>query len=1103
MEKNLVHKLFEAVAEKYPANLAIEESGRTTDYRQLNKLSNGLAQFLSSKQIQKGAIVGVFAKASLELTTSLLAIQKMGGVYLPLSDTFPKKRWSQILKQTAPSVILCHPQDTKALQENLVGHETHTDTIFSVDFASNTVKVHGFKNHHWSVSEETFSPSEVNVDYEADGEDASYIIYTSGSTGQPKAILGCHKSLAHFIRWEIEEFQIDRHLRFGQVAQVTFDASLRDILVPLCSGATLCIPAEEVRFNPIKLVEWLEKNQVNLLHLVPSFFRLLTQSIVKSENNVQLPSLRFILLAGEKLYAKDIQNWQQKVGRHTEIVNLYGTTETTLAKTCHRIKELPDSPAQVLHVGQPISNTFIAVINDHKLCKIGEIGEIYIRTPYLTKGYYNDVNATKQIFVQNPLTEEEDIIHKTGDIGRYLPDRSLEVLGRNDGQVKVNGIRVELAEIETAVFGIPGIEQAVVTTYKNQENQTEMICYYVGDVPKSAIIDHLKEEVHEALIPSYFVPLPSFPLTINGKINKKELPKPDELTRQYQQDSGEHKNDTETKIEEIWSRVLGIKSISKKVSFFEIGGNSLKAIQIIGRLYKEFGILIKINEIFTNQSIEQLAAFITKSTAGSYREIPAIRKQDYYELSHAQKRLWLIDQVGNSATKYNVPGFYKLHGELQVEPFKNAIYELIKRHEILRTTFHLVDGEPRQRVHPVDNFPSLVEFHDFSSTENKKDALAQFMKEEAAHSFSLENGPLLRAILLQVGDSEYVFSFTTHHIVSDAWSLDIIAGEVFTLYNAFSKGENIPLPPLKIHYKDYAAWHNQELTDKGTKELKRYWNKVMTDKVSALMLPYDKPKHENTPTGTGKRMLFALSHETEAAITELAKGQGISLFMIFLAYLNATLYAYSKSRDIIVGSPVTGRDHPDLEDQIGFYINTILLRTKFANCHRFSDLLKEVKHVSLEAMKHQSYPYDLLVEDVKSNDTSNGNPLFDVGYTYINMDSLGGLETDQGFDNVQVEFLDYDTDQVKADIWYKIIECDGKFVISLSYDSALFEKETITTFFKSLQAIVTTTLQNPDIELTELVKEVDKNRKESLKQRQQEVQNKSIGILQAISLQSE
>lgn len=1103
MEKNLVHKLFEAVAEKYPANLAVEESGRITDYRQLNKLSNGLAQFLSSKQIQKGAIVGVFAKASLELTTSLLAIQKMGGVYLPLSDTFPKKRWSQVLKQTAPSIILCHPQDTKALQENLAGHETHTDTIFSVDFASNTVKVHVFKNHHWSVSEETFSPSDANVDSGADGEDANYIIYTSGSTGQPKAILGCHKSLAHFIQWEIEEFQIDKHLRFGQVAQVTFDASLRDILVPLCSGATLCIPAEEVRFNPIKLVEWLEKNQVNLLHLVPSFFRLLTQSIVKSENNVQLPSLRFILLAGEKLYAKDIQNWQQKVGLHTEIVNLYGTTETTLAKTCHRIEELPDSPAQVLHVGQPISNTFVAVINDHKLCKIGEIGEIYIRTPYLTKGYYNDVNATKQIFVQNPLTEKEDIIHKTGDIGRYLPDRSLEVLGRNDGQIKVNGIRVELAEIETAVFGMPGIEQAVVTTYKNQENQTETICYYVGDAPKSAIIDHLREEIHEALIPSYFVPLPSFPLTINGKINKKELPKPDELTRQYQQDSGEHKNDTETKIEEIWSRVLGIKSISKKVSFFEIGGNSLKAIQIIGRLYKEFGTLIKINEIFTNQSIEQLAAFITKATAGSYREIPAVGKQDYYELSHAQKRLWLIDQVGNSATKYNVPGFYRLYGELRVEPFKNAIYELIKRHEILRTTFHLVDGEPRQRVHPVDNFPSQVEFHDFSSTENKEDSLAQFMKEEAAHSFSLENGPLLRAILLQVNDSEYVFLFTTHHIVSDAWSLDIIAGEVFTLYNAFSKGEENPLPPLKIHYKDYAAWHNQELIDKGIEQLKRYWNKLMTDEVSVLVLPYDKPKRKSSPTGAGERMLFELNNETETAIIDLAKDQGISLFMVFLAYLNATLYAYSKSKDLVVGSPVTGRDHPDLEDQVGFYINTILLRTKFAHCHRFSDLLKEVKHVSLEAMKHQSYPYDLLVEDVKGSDASDGNPLFDVGYTYINMDSLGGLGTDQGFDNVQVALLEYDTDQVKADIWYKIIEWNSKFVISLAYDSALFEKETITNFFKSLRAIVTTTLKNPDIELTELVKEVDKKRKESLKQRQQEVQNKSIGMLRSISLQSE
>ncbi|OQX08969.1 MAG: hypothetical protein BWK80_47510, partial [Desulfobacteraceae bacterium IS3] len=960
MDKKIVHSVFENIAEKFPGNIAAEHGERNISYNALNKEANKIASALRENGAGKDAIVGIFLPGSIEYIASILGVSKSGAVFMPLDVEFPEKRLEYILNKTSPKIIITNSEQ----EENVI---RRIDSL-TISNPIDTMLVLEQRDKHFRIMRSKNGMREVN-DY-PDGnpllipgpDDSSYIIYTSGSTGEPKAILGQYKSLSHFIHWEIQEFGLKENIKVSLFAPTTFDVSFRDIFVPLLSGGTVCIPKKETRANIAHLVKWMEDSELSLVHCVPSLFRLILKEI-ESRNTTSdtLPHLRHILLAGEALYGSDVIRWKEQVGDRIELVNLYGPSETTLAKIYHRIDGTPLEKNKIIPLGKPISNTAVLILKDNTLCRVGEIGEICIKTPFRSKGYYNAPELNAESFVQNPLNkDEEDIIYKTGDLGRYLPDRSIEFVGRLDGQVKVNGIRIELNEIESALFGYEAVERTLVLAHKTPDHEIRLMCYYTEKKPIeiAELRMWLQRYLPDYMIPSFFVRLEEFPLNLNGKIDKKALPKPEDIIYakiKYEAPA----NETEKKLAELWGEVLGLEKVGVNNPFFEIGGNSLSAIRIISRIYKAFEREISIQDFFAHSTVRKLAAFIRESGKLGYEEIKPVTIQDYYDVSHAQRRLWIIDQLEKNLVNYNLPGACLLEGKIDVSAFRKAFQSLIERHESLRTTFVAADGEPKQKIHQDIAF--ALEESDLSGKANNEATARSYVEKESLTPFDLAKGPLLRAKLFKLSQDRHVLVVNMHHIISDALSLNVVTKEVIAFYIADTKGESLALPQLRIQYKDYTAWQNALLESDKVKAHEDYWREKFSGEMPVLNLPADYPRPK-IQTFNGATIRFALSSKAE--LQKIAEASDASLFMVIVSLVKTLFHRYTAQEDIIIGTPIAGRSHPDLEDQIGFYVNMLALRDKINAKDSFINVLKKVRQTCIEAYDHQVYPFDKLVDEL-------------------------------------------------------------------------------------------------------------------------------------------
>ncbi|MBD0259129.1 MAG: AMP-binding protein, partial [Cytophagales bacterium] len=466
---SFIHLVFENVADRFPDRIAIEEDERAISYTGLDGAYRQLSGVLQGAGVAKGDTVCVLLPSGIEAVTALLAIFKAGAVYLPVDTAFTRKRFAQIFRENTCRCLITNPEGKAVLLSLMETVEVPVPDLIVAEEGG--WQLYTRREDRYAA----WPPAPVPPVREValDPDDGNYIFYTSGSTGEGKAFLGCHKSLSHFIGWEIDAFGLDHTCRVSQLSQLTFDASFRDILLPLSVGGTLCIPSAPVRNNVHRLIEWIAAKHISLIHCVPSIFKLLTRELPLSESKAdRFPDLRYILMAGEALYNRDVRNWRDAVGDHVQLVNLYGTSETTLAKTFHRIGAVAEDPHQVIHAGQPIANAFVIIANHNKLCRIGEIGEVYIKTPFATKGYLHDPALNQASFVANPLTgNAEDVVFRTGDLGRYVQDRNVEIVGRLDDQVKVNGKRVELNEISRAALGVAGVVEAIVLSVPNAHHE--------------------------------------------------------------------------------------------------------------------------------------------------------------------------------------------------------------------------------------------------------------------------------------------------------------------------------------------------------------------------------------------------------------------------------------------------------------------------------------------------------------------------------------------------------------------------------------------------------------------------------------------------------
>jgi non-ribosomal peptide synthetase component F/acyl carrier protein len=853
-------------------------------------------------------------------------------------------------------------------------------------------------------------------------------------------------------------------IRVGQLSQITFDASLRDILLPLSVGGTLVIPGEGLKQNLPRLLSWLSEKKIELVHTVPSIFRLLLAEVEASQSTNTPHFLpHHIFLAGEPLYSKDIIRLRAiPLVQPVNVINLYGTSETTMAKTFHVVDKIPESPNQVLPVGKPISNTAVAIISEGVSCQVGEIGEIYIKTPFWTNGYTNNEVENTRVFVQNPLVfDRKDIVYKTGDLGRYDRDGNIEVLGRVDDQVKINGIRVNLKDIERSMLLLQGINEAVAVTYKNENDQINLACYYTGEeFHNDALELHLLKYLSQSLIPSFIIHLDKFPLNINGKTDKKALPHPSILGSAYHPPA----NEMETGLEDIFKSILGLPRISVTESFFKIGGSSLKAFQVVSRVYKTYQVELYLREFFANSSIRKLAELIGTKEKHIGEQINPIPKSEYYEVSYGQKRLWIVDQSEGARSKYNMSESFRLTGPLRVDALKRAVYKLMDRHESLRTSFVVVDGILKQMIHPSFRADQFT-FIDISSSHTNEETLRVKILEESIVPFDLQVGYLLRVRLLKTAAESWTLILTIHHIISDGWTMNLLLSELLVLYDAFLNDRQDPLLIPEIQYKDYAVWHNRWTRSHLAERYKNYWAGIFSESIPVLRLPVDFDSSSVT-TYAGNRILIRINRSDVPQLTALCRKKEITEFNFILGSISIMLGLISGQKKFFVGIPLAGRPLKSMEGIVGFFVNLVPLLIRLDPDRTFMDCIGRVQLDSFEAFEGQLYPYNQLIEELSLDRADEKSDIFQVmiqkqerQHIAINSELLK---------DVKIDILDSEFPLSKYPLTFNVQDDDDGFMIGIEYSTELFKNETVFRLAQSLQEILIKADTSSQITMAEL-----------------------------------
>jgi acyl carrier protein len=630
------------------------------------------------------------------------------------------------------------------------------------------------------------------------------------------------------------------------------------------------------------------------------------------------------------------------------------------------------------------------------------------------------------------------------------------------------------------LLGYPGVKQVVVLPIKKTGSSDVLAGYFITSTPieDKALRNYLKDHIPDFMHPSYIICLEEFPLTLNGKIDKKALPKPEDIL--YEKVEYESPgNKIEEQLAAIWSSVLGLKKIGTKNSFFELGGHSLTATKVVSRIFKELGVEISLKEFFENPTICELSLLLSTKQIGDYQAIPPLPLQEHYALSHAQKLLWVLDQTTPNMTAYNIPGACLFSKAFDRAAFRKTFDTMIKRHESLRTSFTVIKGEPRQKIH--DQIDFVIHENDASGEGSQEgEIIDRYIQQELEKSFDLTSGPLLRASLVRLPSQRHLFVFAIHHIIGDAWSIGVMLREILQLYAAYSRGEENPLKPLRIQYKDYAAWYNMLLDESAMEAHKNYWHSKLSGDLPAINLPVDYVR-TSVKTYAGDKLTFTLSKEDSDTIRVFCNQHQASLFMFFLSAIKVLLYNYSGQNDIIVGSPISRRNHTELEDQIGLFLNNLVFRSKVDKGDSFTEFLQSVKETVLEAYEHQAYPFNELVEELNIERSENRSPFYDVIVNMNNADLAGGkqelreLQKLTGMQEVEIN------DKIsKLDLTFYINDADNLF-ITTEYNTALFNPDTIVRMNAELQQLMSILIKDSNSKISNLIWSFSEEREKALK----------------------
>ncbi|MEW6732927.1 MAG: amino acid adenylation domain-containing protein, partial [Acidobacteriota bacterium] len=942
--KYCFHQLFEEQVRLQPKAIAVRSVGAELTYQELNYRANQLAHYLKRAGVGPETLVGICLDRSLAMIIGMLGIFKAGGAYVPLDPSYSQERLAFMIEDTRMLLVLTEQRLVMHLPSN------QTELIFL--------------DKEWEIISEESVEDLVNTTI---AENLAYIIYTSGSTGLPKGVMIQHNSLVNYLQWVNNSLLSENVYNLPVLTKISFDASLKQLFGPLLNGKAIWLLPDEILTQPSRLIQILSEQTKVGLNCVPSLWQSLLE-ILSTEQLAQLAkSITALFIGGEQL-SKGLVNSTFSQMPYVQIWNLYGPTEATANATTTQI-----TATDKISIGRPIANTEIYILDRQgEVVPIGVCGEIYIGGVGLARGYLNNADLTATRFIPNRFsTTAGQRLYRSGDLARYLSDGKIEFVGRIDAQVKLRGYRIELGEIEAALRAIATVREAVVMLREDQPGQAQLVAYLVSRTEQLSLSElrtSLQQRLPQFMIPSLFVILPTLPLTSNGKVDRRALPSPAQESIKYEDVYQAASNAVEEVVAGIWAAVLKRAQVGIMENFFEIGGHSLLATQVISRIRDAFGIELSLHTIFEFPTVAGLTVSITdalRTVQGL--QLPSIKaapRDISIPLSFAQQRLWFLDRLEPDSNFYNISQPYLFNGSLKVAALSASINEIISRHEVLRTSFGIVNGKPVQIIAPILKLILPVVNLRELSQKAQEDEVERLTIAEAEASFNLSQGPLLRVKLLQLADQEHILLLTMHHIVADAWSLDLIVKELSILYRDFCQGRSITLPNLAIQYADFALWQRQCLQGEVLAAHLDYWRKQLGDRIPLLNLPTDRPR-PTVQTYLGAKQSLILPEHIFEALKVLSLQERSTLFMVLLAAFKLLLYKYTGQEDIIVGSPVAGRNRSEIEDLVGFFVNILGLRTNLSGNPSFQELLARVREVALQAYAHQDLPVEKLVEELQ------------------------------------------------------------------------------------------------------------------------------------------
>ncbi|HSU49336.1 MAG TPA: amino acid adenylation domain-containing protein, partial [Segetibacter sp.] len=1009
-ENKTIVTLIEEQVQKTPEAVAALFQDKEITYKEINERANQLAHYLRFAGVSSETLVPICIERGIDMVVGILGILKAGGTYVPIDPAYPKDRIAFMLEDTAASIIvtntLCRP--TLPALNNIV-NVVETDRIVLHDQPKDNLNTH------------------------ISGHQLAYIIYTSGSTGKPKGVMIEHANVYSFICWCREEFASSDFNTVYASTSICFDLSIYEIFYPLTAGKQI-----RVIENGLEIGKFLPADSKVLTNSVP----VVIDNLIKE--GVDLSNVSVINMAGEPIPSQVVEHLDTE---KIEVRNLYGPTEDTTYSTVYRIKK-----GDSILIGKPISNTQIFIVTtNQQLAPVGVIGEICIGGAGVARGYLNRAELTAEKFVENPFKHEEgSILYKTGDVGRWLPDGNIEYIGRRDEQVKIRGYRIELGEIETALQQSGLVVQSVVVAKEDARGNKRLVSYVVNDGRFNAdtVAAYLKTKLPDYMIPSVWVELDKLPLTSNGKIDRKALPNPD-ATNLISQEYVGPKNETERNLVDIWQELLGIDKVSTHDNFFEIGGHSILAMQLISSVRRKLKLEASIKDLFSNPTIASFSDRLlgTENQTSQPGITTIIPRPANIPLSFGQERLWFIDQLEGSVS-YHIPAVFRLKGELNFEALTYSLKKIIERHEILRTVIYGNDGQPFQEILQSEawNIGVYVGFKDCSAD------LEQHIQCLISSPFDLSKDYMLRADLITLSNSENILVVTMHHIASDGWSLSVIVKEVVELYQAFVEQRNANLNALPIQYADYSIWQRTYLQGEVLDHKLNYWKQKLQG-TSFLNLPtdYARPSVQST---SGEIEYFSLEKGLLQKLHSLGQQHETTLFMSLLAAFNVLLYRYTGQEDICVGTPSANRTYKELENLIGLFLNTLALRNTVDGDASFIQLLAEVKKTTVNAYEHQDVPFEKVVEAVVKERDLTRNALFQVMFILQNTPDVPVLKLGE----VELSTESFEDKTSKFDLTFNVRETASGLHGLVHYRTDLFKKTTIQRLlghFKQLLVVIT------------------------------------------------